>query len=57
MTKERLKKLLIDCMDWIEEDCITSEDVADIFLHHFEFMEEELQELGFEYLLESYDEE
>lgn len=46
MTNERLKQLLIKCMDWIETD---NDDVADTF-EYLGFEPEELKKLGFGYL-------
>lgn len=46
MSKERLKQLLIKCMDWIEIDNV---DTAETF-ECLGFEPEELMELGFGYL-------
>lgn len=46
MTNERLKQLLIKCMNWIEYD---NDDVANTF-EHLGFSAKELTELGFWYV-------
>ena len=49
MTNERLKQLLIKCMDWIEEDGVDCDETLDTF-QHLGFEPDELKELGFGYL-------
>lgn len=49
MTNERLEQLLIKCMDWI--DCDNDETKSTF--EHLGFEPEELEELGFGYLVEN----
>ena len=49
MTNERLKQLLIKCMDWIEADNCDTLDT----LQHLGFNAKEIKELGFGYLIHS----
>ena len=53
MTNDRLTFLLVKCMDWIEcDNC----DTYDTF-KHLKFKPEELEELGFGYLINDDEEE
>lgn len=56
MENERLKQLLINCMNWIEEDYCDLEELYDTF-EHLEFEPEEVEYLGFGYLIMDDDEE
>ena len=56
MTSERLKQLLIKCMDWIEGDHCDRDESYDTF-EYLGFNPEELEEFGFGYLIKNEEEE